>query len=255
MRPRLLLAVLFATPAYAIAAPPLELNAEDHGNGRYRVQAVVPDVTDVRDAQALLAPTFAQLCRGDTVTLGRYTFDATQRIDGAGPKQMRLTQDVLCGNAPPIVQDSTDRPAPSAADEARVRADMAAYLKARDAGDRIALAALYSSEMKRELLKDDVLLGQTAFRTAAGEPREVHLYELDWQDDPEGAPPGRYVAIDYVVDYATGAKSCGYVGWHWLAPDLYEIVRVEQANLERAVLDRLAPAERAAALRQMRCRE
>jgi hypothetical protein len=245
--------MLAAMPA--AAASSLTIDAEDHGNGRYRVQATVPGTTDLREAPGLLAPAFAQLCQGAPVTLGRYVFDAVEAIAGDAPKHLKLTQDVQCGDAPPLVHDSSDRPAPSALDEERVRAGMAAYLAARDAGDRTALAALYSSEIKRSSLTDDVIGAQTAFRRSAGAPTGTRLFDLDWQDDPAGLPGGRYVAVDYVVDYASGAQSCGYVGWRQLTPELYEIVHVEQGNLDAATLQGIAAGERDAVRRKMGCRE
>ena len=245
--------VLAATPA--LAASPLDINAEDHGGGRYRVTATVPGVADVGQAQGLLAPAFAQLCQGAKVTLGRYVFDAIEAVNRDQEKSLRLTQDLQCGDAPPLVNDSADRPAPSAADEQRVRANMTAFLKARDAGDRTALAALYSAEMKQYSLTNDAIDAQVAFRRAAGEPGATRLFELDWQDDPSGLAAGRYVAVDYAVHYASGALSCGYVGWRQLTPEVYEIVHVEQGNLDAETLQAIAPAERDAVKQKMRCRD
>ena len=245
--------VLAGTPA--LAASQLDIQAEDHGNGRYRVTATVPGVTDVGQAQGLLAPAFAQLCQGAKVTLGRYVFEAEEAMGGDRAKSLRLTQDVQCGDAPPLVNDSADRPAPSPTDEQRVRADMAAYLKARDAGDRTALAALYSTDMKKHLLTRDAIDAQTAFRRTAGEPATVRLFEPDWQDDPADLAPGRYVAVDYVVRYAGGALSCGYVSWRQLTAEVYEIVHIEQGNLDAATLQRIAPAQRDALMQTMRCRD
>ncbi|MGY3266772.1 hypothetical protein [Lysobacter sp. HA35] len=253
---RLLIAfasLLVAAPS--LAAPPLQINAEDHGAGRFRVRATVPDTTDVQHAQALLAPAFAQLCQGARVTLGHYTFEGSEPLTGKGSKQLMLAQDVQCGDSPPLVHDSAERPAPTARDEARVRSNMLDYLKARDAGDRAMLASIYSSEMKRALLNDGMIKASVAFRDAAGGPGAPRLSELDWQDDPEGTEPGRYVAVDYIVDYPNGAVSCGYVGWRQLSPELYEIIRVEQGDLERTALDAIPVADRDAARRKIGCRD
>lgn len=252
---RLSALLLLVASVSSFAAERVEVNAEDHGGGRYRVRAVVPGTTDLNAAQALLAPAFAQLCQGAKVTLDRYTFDAAEAVTGNAPKRLQLTQDVQCGDARPLVDDSAARPAPTQADAERVRADMATYLKARDAGDRTVLAGLYSAEMKQTLLTKDAIDAQTAFRRQAGEPSTVRLFDLDWQDDPEGVPAGRYVAVDYVVEYSAGAKSCGYVGWRQLAPDLYEIVRVEQGNLDGGTLTGLSATERDAVQRKMGCRD
>ncbi|GGZ66379.1 hypothetical protein GCM10008101_20700 [Lysobacter xinjiangensis] len=255
--PRRLLALAALLPLMATAqgAVSFQINAEDHGDGRYRIRATVPGTTDLREAQALLAPAFAQICQGATVTLGRYTFEGQEAVTGTTPKQLQLTQDVQCGDARPLVADSAARPAPTPADEERVRANMATFLKARDAGDRTSLAALYSSEIKRDLLMPDAIASQTAFVRAAGAPGAVRLFDLDWQDDPKGIPAGRYVAVDYVVDYATGAKSCGYVGWRQITPELYEAVHVEQGNLDAATLAGIPASDRDAVLRKMGCRE
>lgn len=218
----------------------------------------LPGVTDPVVAQHALLPFAQQLCGGKRATYGHFAFNSIEPLKTdatAGESSIRLKQEVECGGSALEVAAGVQRPAATATDEAWIRTHTADYLKARDAGELDRAESMLAANIRPMQERADARGNREIFRRAAGAALDSRLLGIEWTDDPPGVLPGRYAAIDYVINYKSGATSCGYLAWRQTTSSGYEIVRSEEGLLTADELAHMPAADLPAFRRKMGCRD
>ena len=140
-------------------------------------------------------------------------------------------------------------------DGADVRARTLAYLAAKDSGDFAKARAMHTAAAREFMTDANWRQPRGAFnQSVRGDPRRLPP-RITWYDNPQGAPPARYVAADYRAEFADGALYCGYVMWQLQADGNYLAIREEEGRLTGADAARIDPANRGTLLTQLGCKD
>lgn len=234
-------------------APPVQ--TEKLGAGHWRLTVTVEGTTDPAAAARHLAPTAAGLCGSESPLFGRYQFrgnalapgqPATDHIDS-----VTLTQELTCGEAPaPVVL----QPAPVLDEAATAKLNphieelSARFFDAREQGRDAEAWAMALPEMTADPSLDSWIAREAQRRVQTGAPRSRQVARLTWYQNPPGADPGHYVAVDYVADWER-QQECGYL--IWFRPDVSTPFLLSRQELTYLPHD--LDAEARAAMRRQHC--
>ncbi len=208
------------------------VQVQDHGDGRYTLTTTLAATTDPAHGQLAIVPKAEELCGDLHPHYGHYRFESFAPAIAPKPAQatteLRYSQDIQCLETPeqaseqsPTAVPPAPATPPTAADAALIQRRTSEYLLAKVAVDAV--------------------------------PTVVRL---SWYDNPANAPTlGRYVAVDYRVDYPSTAFTCGYVAWLLQGDGNYLIVREEEGQMTPDILATLTPEQRSTVRAQLQCRD
>ena len=237
----------------------IEVQARQLSNDRFELTVQLPASTNPEQASTMLQPVADQVCGGRSAQLGRYSFQATQRVDAKAPAggTQTFVQQVECGGVPALVAGvPAPKAPPSPEDERVVRERTLAYLEAKDRGEFDTARAMLGNEAAAMMSADNWRDPRMAFNAASGMPSRREVVRLTWYDDPSGAPRlGRYVAADFRGDYPHAGFYCGYVVWYLEADGQYRVVREEEGQAAADTVKGLAPDALAGMRQQVGCRD
>ena len=245
--------LLFALLAALQAGP--DIQTESRGPGAWRLTITVEGETDPLAVAPRLRPRAAELCGPAGYHFGRYTFRADEAIEGprAGdPPSLTLVQDVACGPPPPTPAPPPPAPLLTEADAAELQPKVQAlsdrYFAAVDEGRHADSRAMADEAMTGGATLEEWTAREQQRRAVTGEPGSRQIGRFSWYTNPDGAPFGHYVAVDYVASHAL-QDECGYLVWYRPAAGAdFRLVR-QEATFLSPDLD----ADTRAAVRRQHC--
>jgi hypothetical protein len=168
-----------------------------------------------------------------------------------------LAAAALAAQAPvapaPAPAEVAAAPAPAVAPDEAVRGLTERYFAALDTGDYAAAYALADPAMHGDTPLEAWAAARRVERTADGLPGLTRVIGLTWYQDPPGAPPGRYAAVDYARTAENLAFDCGYVIWRAEADGGFQMLRHERSFGSAADAARAGPEQLAAAKARAGC--
>jgi hypothetical protein len=95
--------------------------------------------------------------------------------------------------------------------------------------------AMYSAPAQAIVSHDAFLAHEQHVVSTHGANIERRVMRTTVYDNPQGMPPGIYVAFDYIGRFATTDRNCGYLILHQTTPSApFRMVRSEQAFMDNA---------------------
>jgi hypothetical protein len=191
-----------------------------------------------------------QLCGTKAASFGKYEFNLLESFSDGGKDKgnLLLKQHLRCGDAQAAPAASAASPAApafvaSAEQIGRVEQASRLYFAARDQGRYAEAYALLSP-----VEKDITPFGRwqqraQEFNARAGAPGERSIKKITWYRNPPEGAPGIYAAVDFDGRFANVALHCGYLAWQAQQDGSFLLVREEENVLDKAVADKLKPAE------------
>lgn len=77
--------------------------------------------------------------------------------------------------------------------------------------------------------------GQEKFYAGAGTELDRSFYRMTWyQNPPDAALPGIFVAVDYSAKFSIAGNQCGSLMWHRLADGGFELIRDQDKTIDKA---------------------
>lgn len=255
--------LLLAASPTVLAETQTQVTTKRLADGHFELTVTLPDTTDPSAGQRAVMPAAAAACGDKMARLGKYKFDAAEKLAGAPADRdtsMVFVQEVVCGDSADAGAVDLPPPAPGqppdAKDETLIRDRTLAYLIAKDTGDFDSGFAMLGASMKDIMGDASWRKPRAAFNAASGQPLQRQVVRVTWYDNPEGAPtPGRYAAADYNAQYANSAFYCGYVMWLLQADGNYRIVREEEGQLTSEMAAHITPGQMPNARMQLGCRD
>jgi hypothetical protein len=186
---------------------------------------------------------------------GIFRWDSLENKPNQGPNEpvsLRLQQEITCGGADAPAAVSGSQAAapfqPSPADLHTVLDDTVRYLAAKDAGRDDESWALLTPTMQAMSPREQWHADAAQTRAKTGPVASRTPVAVTWYDHPADAQvSGIFAAVDYVGE-AEKASLCGYLVWLRQPDRSWRLMRDEQAQIDRAGLERSTP-EQAAGLR------
>jgi hypothetical protein len=245
--------LLFALLLSFQAGP--DIQTEARGPNAWRLTITVKGETDPLVVAPRLQPRAAELCGSAGYHFGRYTFSASEAVDGpaAGePPSLTLVQDVACGPRPPQPPPPAPAPALSETEAGQLQPTIQAlsdrYFAAVDAERHAEAFAMADEAMTAGATLEEWTAREQQRRSVTGALRSRQIARLTWYSNPAGVPFGHYAAVDYVASHEL-QDECGYLIW-------YRPTGAVDFHLVRQELIYLSPeidADTRAALRQQHC--
>lgn len=112
------------------------------------------------------------------------------------------------------------------------------YFDLFDAGDDAGAFALWIPGAPMVPFKD-YAEGNQMVRREGGRLGQRLVRRITWYKDPEGAPAGLYVAMDYVGRYERAEIYCGYLILAEVGPNRFQVMRLETSFLDNPSLEGL----------------
>ena len=249
MRP-IKLVLLCLLPA-AQAAP--QITSEELAAGHYRL-GVSGKFATIEAAQTALAPTARRLCGTVGHSFGTFRLsDATE----PGSVVRKAEQELFCGIAPARIDTAPPTAwQPSEADQRAVLAATYAYFAAKDLRRYDEAWSRLSDAMKRRAPAGGWRKEAAVFNRRAGPVRSRRVTEITWYNNPpDAAQPGLYVAADFSAEFDKLEFLCGYVMWRLEPGGALSVSREEQNLLEKGTAKHLASVDRAPLRTQMGCKD
>jgi len=211
--------------------------------------------TDPSVVAPRLQPRAAELCGPAGYHFGRYTFQASEAIEGPGtgdPPSLTLVQDVTCGARPPEPPPPAPAPVLTEAEtrdlQPKVQALSDRYFAAVDEGRHADSFAMADEAMTVGATLEEWTAREQQRRTVTGGLRSRQIGRFTWYSNPGGAPFGHYAAVDYVASHDR-QDECGYLVWYRPAAGAeFHLVRQEVTYLPPDL-----GADTRAALRRQHC--
>jgi hypothetical protein len=244
-----------------VAQAPPQITSEPLGEHRHTLQ-ISPAPATVEAAQAALIPTARKLCGTSAVSFGTFRYarpdyKATEPATSA-PAALTLDQELFCGNTAKIEAAAVAAPGwqPSPSDQQAVLAATYTYFAAKDRAHYADAWAMLSKTMKGASPIPAWRRVAEAFNSRSGPVRARRVSEITWYNNPpEAAQPGLYVAADFSAEFEKLDFVCGYVMW-MVQPDGSLLLTREEQNLfDRARAKSLASIDREPLRAQMGCKD
>jgi Protein of unknown function (DUF4019) len=226
---------------------------------RYEFVLTNPIPLSEKDAQALIATSATSICKDLTPVLGKYRFEANERIGGgaASDEPYRFVQEVSC--APGATAEVSERrPMLQSAEEARqvqeeIRLKSEAYIRLIAAG-RIDEAYAQVSAAGTGVDEATWKSGKRSFQETAGEPLRISIVKITVYDNPAEAPePGLYVAADFGNEFRNIPIHCGYLMWFRPFGGNFRITREETGFVTAEQLKSIPGAQLPEIKQRLRC--
>ena len=198
--------LLFALLLSLQAGP--DIQTEARGPGAWRLTITVKGETDPLAVAPRLQPRAAELCGAEGYHFGRYTFSASEAVEGPGagePPSLTLVQEVACGPRPPEPPPPAPAPMLTEADavelQPKVQAFSDRYFAAVDEGRHADSRAMADEAMTGGATLEEWTARERQRRSVTGAPVSRQIGRFSWYTNPAGAPFGHYAAVDYVASH------------------------------------------------------
>lgn len=104
----------------------------------------------------------------------------------------------------------------------------AAYFQAKESGDYAGAYAMHSPQFKKALPFELFQKLTREFNLAAGGIKKRDMYLVTWTENPPGALPGHYAAIDFIGSFKNIDKYCGYIILQQMPKGEMLVIRAEE---------------------------
>jgi hypothetical protein len=130
--------------------------------------------------------------------------------------------------------------APSAQQSAGARDTATAFWSATDWGESAAAYAMLAPDLRSTQTAAQFATLARDFALISGAVTERTVTHINWSQNPEGAAPGIYVAIDYTARYENIDRYCGFIVLRQPRADTpFEITRIEETFLDNPTAQRM----------------
>lgn len=142
---------------------------------------------------------------------------------------------------------------PNSEQRVAVVREVSSYFAAKDAGRFADAYEQFTPEQKTVVPFAAWESKGRAAREEWGEAKGRTIEKVTWYKDPNGSPPGIYVAVDFSGRFAELALHCGYVALQLQQDQSFGIVREEENTINKREMEKLSPAELQQVRSHFRC--
>ena len=239
-----------------------EISARQVEPNKYELVLTNQTVLGENEARAYVTAAAASICKDRTPVLGRFRFDAKERIGGGAPGEADtyvFVQEVSCaprgtadvnGRRPTL---RTVQEAEHVQEDVRLRSEayfgLISKYRIEEAYAQVSVAGLGMDEATWKS-------GKSSFQRMAGEPVRISISKVTVYDNPAEAPePGLYVAADYSNEYTNVPLHCGYLMWFRPIGGDFRITREETGYVTAEQLKSIPDARLPEIKQKLRCAE